>query len=92
MNSKKEISISDFSFSKPAIYQIKVKGDVSELWSHRLGGMQITVERGSQKETISVLIGRMADQSELSGVLNSLFELHLPVISVHALSDIDKNE
>jgi len=92
MNTYKDIDISEFRFNKPAIYQIKVKGDISELWSHRLAGMQITIEKGLNDDNISILIGRMADQSELSGVLNSLFELHLPVISVHALSDIDNEQ
>jgi hypothetical protein len=29
----------------------------------------------------SGLVGRLADQAALSGVLNSLYELHLPVLS-----------
>jgi hypothetical protein len=28
------------------------------------------------------LIGHLRDQAQLSGVLNSLYELHLPILSV----------
>jgi hypothetical protein len=78
---------SKFSFKKPAIYKIKVLGDLSESWSERLGGMQINVERSQDKSPVSVLIGQINDQSALSGVLNTLYELHLTIMSVNVLKD-----
>ena len=33
----------------------------------------------------TVLVGRLRDQAALSGVLNILYELHLPVLSVECL-------
>jgi hypothetical protein len=77
----------EFSFKKPAIYKIKVLGDLGESWSERLGGMQINVERSQDKSPVSVLIGQINDQSALSGVLNTLYELHLTIMSVNVLKD-----
>ncbi len=34
-----------------------------------------------------VLIGRLVDQAALAGVLNALYELHMPVLSVDFLED-----
>ena len=48
MKTKKKNEVNgefNFTFSKPAIYQIKVQGDLPETWSDSLGGMQITVSR-----------------------------------------------
>ena len=69
----------------PATYRIYVKGLLVSAWSDRLSDMKIesSVEQDGQKTT--VLEGRLADQAALSGVLNTLYELHLPVISVECL-------
>ena len=34
---------------------------------------------------MTTLVGELADQAALAGVLNTLFELHLPVLSVERL-------
>lgn len=73
-----------FCFSEPATYQIKVAGELHKQWSEKLKGMQVIIDRSDQK-TITVLTGRMSDQSDLSGVLNTLYELHLTVLSVKML-------
>ena len=75
------------SFAGSAIYKIKVQGVIDRSWSERLGGMQIHVERPENGEPESVLIGRIEDQSALSGILNSLFEMHLTIISLYILED-----
>jgi hypothetical protein len=31
------------------------------------------------------MVGRLADQAALSGILNSLYELHLPVLSAECV-------
>jgi hypothetical protein len=80
----------NFQFSKPAIYKIVVQGEVNDDFSRRLGGMQITIERKSGRSPVSVLIGKLSDQAALSGILNALYELDLPVVSVQALEEMDK--
>jgi hypothetical protein len=53
--------------------------------------MEITQEGGTE-ETQTVLVGRLADQSSLSGVLNTLHDLHLPVLSAECLGDGEEGE
>ena len=45
----------------------------------------LTSVRGSQGQ-VTMLIGQLQDQAELSGVLNTLYELHLPLLSVELLT------
>jgi hypothetical protein len=71
----------------PAIYSITVEGHLDESWSDRLGGMGITTRTRADKTTVSTLVGRMRDQAQLTGVLNTLYELHLPILSVENLSE-----
>ncbi len=47
--------------------------------------MEISSSRGLNGAAQTILVGRLADQAALSGLLNGLYELHLPVISVECL-------
>ena len=70
----------------PAIYRVCVRGHLRPDWSGRLSGMNITyAHREEDGEEETILVGRLADQAALSGVLNSLYELHMPVTSVECL-------
>ena len=82
---KKEPSYSKFSFQQSAIYKIEVVGSLDQSWSQRLNGMQITIHSSQKHESVSVLIGQLNDQSALSGVLNTLHDYHVPVLSVTML-------
>ena len=76
----------DYAFDRPGKYCIRVKGFLDETWSVRLGGMSITTSsRGSQGQ-VTMLAGHLRDQAELAGVLNTLYELHLPLLSVELLT------
>ena len=76
---------SEFIFQKPAMYKIKVQGELKENWSERLLGMQITIERSQNNIPVSVLIGQINDQTALSGVLNALYDYNMTIISVQML-------
>ena len=68
---------------EPATYRIVAEGSLDEKWSGRLGGMQIeTRPRGDQKP-VTTLHGQVRDQAALMGVLNSLYDLHLTILSVN---------
>jgi hypothetical protein len=54
-------------------------------WSERLAGMTITATGGKDTPETTVLEGRLLDQSALTGVLNTLHDLGLPLISVDCL-------
>lgn len=78
-----------FSFKKAAVYRILVKGKVDKAWSDRLNSMQINIEERSGGKTFTSLIGRITDQTALSSILLTLYEMNMTVISVNMLSDID---
>jgi hypothetical protein len=71
----------------PATYRIKVEGHLTESWSDRLAGMRITARKRLDQTTVTTLAGRLRDQAELSGVLNSLYDLHLSILSVEYLNE-----
>ena len=77
--------VDNTKFQKPGKYRIEVEGHLEEHWSDRLAGMRITTS-GSEGETpLTSLVGHLRDQAQLSGVLNSLYELHLPILLVEYL-------
>ncbi len=71
----------------PSTYRIRVQGRLDSTWSTRLGGMAVTAEPSADKPAVSVLAGHLADQAALSGVLNTLYDLHLPLLSVENLDE-----
>jgi len=71
----------------PATYRICVQGHLEEGWSDRLGGMTITKAYKEKGQPMTILVGHLPDQSALSGVLNALYELHLPLLSVENLDE-----
>jgi len=70
----------------PAGYRIQVQGTLDGTWSDRLGGLTIMVNsepfNGAPATT---LFGHLRDQADLIGVLNTLYDLHLPLLSVEYL-------
>jgi hypothetical protein len=76
-----------FPFDKPGKYHIRVQGFLDESWSERLGGLRITAcALEDQEGPVTELVGMVRDQAELAGVLNSLYELHLTLLSVECLN------
>ena len=70
----------------PATYRIDVQGCLEEIWSDRLGGMEITMNIPVYKDPVTTLVGTLKDQAELIGVLNGLYELRMPILSVEFVS------
>ena len=70
----------------PATYRIEVEGHLDESWSDRLAGMRITARKRADQTSVTALTGCLRDQAELSGVLNSLYDLHLSILKVEALN------
>ena len=79
-------SASRFTFDSPATYRIGVQGRVPATWHDRLEGMSITISPPGSEALVTTLLGELSDQAALVGVLNTLYELHLPVLSVERLS------
>jgi hypothetical protein len=74
-------------FDQPATYQICVLGQIDPAMSDLLGGMTISPDTVEADHPFTTLCGEMGDQTALAGVLNTLYELHLTVISVKRLEN-----
>ena len=77
----------DIEFGGPATYRIVVQGVVSPDWGSRLAGMEITTVGRGDLAAHSTLEGPIRDQAELSGVLETLYGLHLPILSVETVEE-----
>ena len=75
---------SQITLHEPATCVIRVRGALSSDWSDRLGGLRIIVIRAG-RHTITELVGRLADQAALHGVLSTLYELGLPLLTVECM-------
>ncbi len=78
---------SALKFNLPANYRICVKGFLNDSWAERLSGFLINNQVTDGESPVLVLTGSTRDQTELIGVLNFLFEMHLPLLSVELLND-----
>lgn len=67
-----------------AIYQIQVKGKITEILIRSVDDMQVRQE--VNPDTVS-LIGWMPDQSALLGLLNALNDIRYGIISVRILTN-----
>ena len=74
-------------FDSQASYQIDVEGQIPVHWRNRLQGMAVTECSQDSGRPTTTLVGELPDQAALVGVLNTLYDLHLPVLSVVRLSD-----
>jgi len=73
------------TFQGPATYKIKVMGDLDISWSDRLESVNITRVDLPDGRVETVLVGRLGDQAALAGIINTLYNLRLPVVSVNCL-------
>ncbi len=78
----------NLKFEESASYRIRVQGHLDDSWSDRLGGMVITRAFTADKQPMTILIGKLLDQAALAGVMDALYNLHLPVISVELLDEM----
>lgn len=78
-------NVEKIKFGSRAKYQIVVSGKLDRSWSDTLAGMEILTEEVSENQFNTSLTGIIKDQAELSGILNTIYEMHLPVISVECL-------
>lgn len=73
------------AFDTSATYKIRVQGFLDDRWSDRMGGVAIRVDSQSGQAPVTMLSGQLQDQAALVGVLNTLYDLGLPLISVECL-------
>jgi hypothetical protein len=75
------------TLGKSATYRIGIEGRLDKNWGQRLAGMDITVSNREDNTEVTTLSGRVRDQAELMGVLNSLYQFHMPLLFVEILND-----
>ena len=64
----------------PTIYQIRLKGHLSQQWMDWFDGLTITLEDGN-----TLLSGTVVDQSALHGILKKVRDLGMPLLSVNSV-------
>ena len=69
-----------------ATYTIRIQGSLDESWSDRMGGVRIRVQRSPDEAPVTILTGEFQDQAALAGVLSTLYDLGLPLLSVQCLA------
>lgn len=68
-----------------AAYRIRIQGYLDDSWSDRMGGVAIRVQSRPRETPVTVLTGEFQDQAALAGVLNTLYDLGMPLLSVECL-------
>ena len=76
----------NLKFEKPATYRIRVTGHIDDSLVGQLGGMVISRAFTADSRPMTILVGYLSDQAALAGVLNELYELHLPLLTVESLT------
>jgi hypothetical protein len=72
--------------SWPAVYEIKVEGWLDENWSDWLAGLDIEFETKATDIPITILSGTIVDQAALLGLLRTLHNMHLTVLSINRIN------
>ena len=68
-----------------ATYRITVGRRVGFEWSERLMGMRLEVNETASRPVTTVLTGELPDQAALLGVLDQLYCLGAPLLSVERI-------
>ena len=73
------------SMFEPATYLISALGTLDKKWSDYCGGMTIEHDIVLDQYPMTTLTGILADQAALIGILNSLYDMGYPIISVECV-------
>lgn len=67
-----------------AVYRIRLQGHLDQTWAREVG-MRIENSGEHSDTAVATLIGELPDQATLFGVLNRLYGLGYPLLSVDCL-------
>ena len=65
-------------YHEPGVYEIRLKGHLDERWAERFAGLTFSHDA----DGTTVLFGPVVDQAALYGVLRTVRDLGLPLLSV----------
>ena len=74
------------------IYEIQVQGELDRGWEKWFNGLAITLKYASEQLPTTTLVGPVADQAALRGMLCKLWDLNLTLISVRRIEADSKEE
>ncbi len=63
---------------QPLVYQIRIKGHLGRQWTGWFGGLTLTLEDNGE----TLLTGPVVDQAALHGVLRTVRDVGMPLLSV----------
>ena len=69
----------------PATYRVRFQGSLDQGWADRLGGMEVVVAEAPGAAPVTTLTGRLEDQAALGGVLGTIYDLGLALLSVERI-------
>jgi hypothetical protein len=84
--------MNEIKMDSPGRYQISIQGVLSADWSDRLGGLEIVTTSSADGRPVTTLTGDVIDQAVLLGVLNALYDLRYPLLSVRYQAQGDSVE
>jgi len=64
---------------QPIVYQIRIRGHLSDQWTNWFEGLTITLEEDGD----TLLTGPIVDQPALFGLLKKVRDLGLPLVSIN---------
>jgi hypothetical protein len=70
----------------PAIYCITILGQLNQTWSEDFGNLTIETINDVDPWALTALTGMLPDQAALFGILNHLYGLGFPLVSVECLA------
>ena len=77
--------MSPLTLGTPATYRIIIQGYLDSSWSDNFGGMSVNNEMAKDGSWQTVLCGRVVDQAALFGVLDGLYGLGFPLVTVECV-------
>jgi hypothetical protein len=69
------------TLDRPAVYEIRVPGELDESWADWFGKVTVSVESQGESPPVTTLTGTV-DQAALHSLLRRLYSLGVPLISV----------
>lgn len=79
------LDLSQYSFATPATFRLRFVGHLDASWSDELGGTAIDYGCMEGDRSVTILTARIVDQAALIGLLNRLYGLGFPLLSVECL-------
>ena len=77
--------------SNPAMYRIRVPGLLNPEWSEFLQGMTMSTVEDEDSGTCTELVGLLADQAALMGVLELLYDRGVLLLNVQCMGSKTSN-